>query len=405
MKNLLRIIFPVLLILSCSGPKIDESFLLTVDYKNFEDFLQTSGTVEAVNSVGIACPRNVEGKIIYLIPDGSMVHQGDTVCIIEDLNLQNRYDNAVLNLDRTNAEFRKISADLDLQYSILESQVKNNDAETEIARLDSAQLKFLTPNQLKIKLLELEQVEIEKKKINKKLKALKIIQQSEIRQLQLRIKSMENMILRIEDDIKSLTVTATQDGIVVRSISWLTGKKNVEGDQVWGNMPLVMIPNLEKMKVLISAPESQYKRIEIGDSVAYTFDALPENYAFGKILKKSPVGTPIKIDSKVKFFEIEASVDSSKILPEPGLSANCKVFLKFKSNSLVIPQIAVFKIDSLDFVFIRKDKYFVQKEVKTGISNLNDILITSGLKKGDVISLIKPESELIKQKIVYKIAK
>lgn len=402
MKKLFLICILVLSILSCHKTTIDDTFIFTIENRDFEDFLTTSGTVEAVNSVGLSCPRNVEGKVIYLIKDGQFVHAGDTVCLIEDQNLQNRYENAVSDLERTQAQYRKTEADLALQYSILESQVKANEAETEIARLDSAQLKFLTPNQLKIKLLELERVEIEKKKLSKKLNALKRIQQSELRRLQLRLKSMENNIQKFEELINTLTVVATIDGLAIRADSWSTGNKLREGDVVWGNMPLIMIPNLDKMKVKIWAPEAHYKRIELGDSLSYSFDALPNNRAFGKIISKSPVGTPIKRDSKVKFFEMVASVDSTIQIPEPGLSANCKIYLKHITDTIVIPRVAVFEIDSVNYAFVLSKNKFIQKELKLGPTTLKEIVVEKGLTRGDKISLIKPEKGLIHKTILLK---
>jgi hypothetical protein len=56
------------------------------------------------------------------------------------------------------------------------------------------------------------------------------------------------------------------------------------------------------MKVMISASEGNYKRINVSDFVEYSFDAMPENKAWGKITKKAPVGQPVSENSKVKFF-------------------------------------------------------------------------------------------------------
>jgi multidrug efflux pump subunit AcrA (membrane-fusion protein) len=366
-------------------------------YSDFEDFLTIDGYIEPVQTISVSCPREADGIVTYLIKDGTYANQDDVVCTIEDKEVKKRYDEAIVNLETAKADLNKSKADLDLQYALLEAQVKNNAAETDIADLDSLQLKYLSPNLQKIKKLELQKVAIEKHKLEKKLKSLAIINQSDIKKSEFEIQRLTSLIQSSKEQLDGLVLKAPYKGMIYRS-TYYTGAKVKEGDNVWNNMPVVTIPDLTKMKVKIIASEGNYKRININDAVELTFDAMPKNKAWGKILSKSPVGQPIKENSKIKTFEIEATIDSSLVIPGPGLSANCKVIIKQIKNALVIPVIAIFEKDSLKVVYIKKAGKYEMRQVVCGATSPKNAVISSGIRVNEQISLLEPKSTLVEKK-------
>jgi HlyD family secretion protein len=382
---------------SCQSHENKEAPTYTVKHSDFEDFLLIDGTIEPVQTISVSCPREADGIVTFLIKDGTYANLGDVVCTIEDKEVKKRYDEAIVNLETAKADLNKSKADLDLQYALLEAQVKNNAAETDIADLDSLQLKYLSPNLQKIKKLELEKVAIEKHKLEKKLKSLAVINQSEIKKSEFEIQRLTSSIQSSKEQLDGLVLKAPHNGMIYRA-KYYTGALVKEGDNVWNNMPVVTIPDLTKMKVKIFASEGNYKRININDPVELTFDAMPKNKAWGKILSKSPVGQPIKENSKIKTFEIEATIDSSLVIPGPGLSANCKVIIKQIKNALVIPVIAIFEKDSLKVVYIKKSGKYEMRQVISGATSPKNAVIISGIHLNEHISLLEPKSTLIEKK-------
>jgi len=391
---------------SCQSHEIKETPTYTVKHSDFEDFLTIDGTVEPVQTISIGCPREADGIITFIIKDGSYVNVGDVVCIIEDKEVKKRYNESLINLETANAGLNKNKADLDLQYALLEAQVKNNAAETDIANLDSVQLQYLSPIQKKIKNLELETVAIQKHRLEKKLKSLAIINQSELRKSEFEIQRITNDIKNSKEQMDGLVLKSTQKGLIYKANHY-SGRKVKEGDNVWNNMPVLTIPDLTKMKVKIYASEGNYKRMDVNNVVEFTFDAMPKNKAWGKILTKSPVGQPIKENSKIKSFEIEASMDSSLVIPGPGLSANCKVVIKRIKNALIIPQIAIFEKDSMKVVYIKKsEKSYELRQVITGATSPKNAVIISGIRLNEKISLLEPKSTMVdKRTLIAKPAK
>ena len=157
-------------------------------------------------------------------------------------------------------------------------------------------------------------------------------------------------------------------------------------------MPVLNIPDLSEMKVTFKASEINYKRISVDNKVEMTFDAMPGNKAYGKIRMKAPVGQPIARGSKVKMFEIEASIDSFDVIPEPGLSAQCKIFLQEVNDTIVVPQISIFEEDSLSVVYAKTNKSFERREIEIAEKSQKYAVVKAGLNGDECVSLIKPHN-------------
>jgi len=388
-----------LLTYSCSDA--DKGATYVVSNKDFEDILVIDGLIEPVKSVTLSCPRGVnDGTVAFLVEDGIHVKKGDTVCIIEDLTRESRYEKLLADKEKEEARLAKARVDAAMEYALLDAQVKNNEVNASIAQLDSTQLAYASPIERSIKELELKKVAIERDKYKKKIKALSVIQKSDIRKIELRIDRLQNNIDNAKRRLDEQIITASQDGLVVRAINYNTNLKLQVGEPVWGGMPLVIIPEMKNMKVIITAPESDYKYISVNDKVYYEFDAIPDNVASGKILKKAPMGKAIRKDSKVKFFEIESSIDSIQIMPEPGFTVNCRVMLKQVKDTLVIPQIAIFEEDSVKVSYVKIKDGFEKRQVLTGLSSAKEAIILAGLRRDEVIALSKPKASLVKSTIM-----
>jgi HlyD family secretion protein len=394
------VLYILLLILmsGCVARDHDKIPTFTVQKTDFNDILTIEGTVEAVNSTHMFCPRNTQGTVVYLIQDGIYVNEGDVVCVIEDSNLENEYESALINLDNAIATLNKTRAELALKFDLLEAEVRTNNATTEIANLDSLQLKYASENIRRIRELELQKAALEKQKLTKKLASLRIIQRSEIRKHEMSIQRYTNTINSLKQRLEMLTIKASGSGIATRATHMVTGNKIIEGDPVWDGFPIIVIPNMQKMKVIINASEADYKRINIQHAVTYTFDAMPDNKAWGKIVKKAPVGKPINANSKLKYFEIEASVDSVKQLLTAGLSTSCQVAVTQLHDTISIPLIAIFDQDSMKVVYVRQQNAYEMRQVLTGISSLKSTVVIAGLNYNEEIALLAPDNTLVKEK-------
>lgn len=400
MKTLswINILIIILLLFSACKPDGRASIpTFTVTRTDFEDYIIIEGQVEPLQTTTVSCPSGIQGTIVFLIDDGAKVSEGELICVIEDKNIETTYEQFQLDLENAEANLNKTRANLELQYSMLEADVLNNEAQTQIANLDSLQMQYSSPNVRRISELQLEQSAITRRKLEQKLNALRFIQQSEIRKQEFNIKRRQDNLNNILKQMETLKIYAPKSGLARRVVHRITDIKIIEGDPIWEGMPIVTIPDTDSIKVLIYAHEADYKRIQTNDSVSYDFDAMPGNWGHGRILRKAPMGLPLRRDSRIKIFEIEATVDSIHEIPAPGLSTKCRINLQQVRDTVVIPQIAVFNSDSIKVVYVRNGKHFEMREIIQGISSAKITVVRAGLQPGEVITLSKPPANRIKK--------
>ena len=396
-KHLFLSLMLLILYLSCSSENRNDNFIKhQVKRTKFVNKITTSGIIEANKTYTVACP-GIWGNvtITYLIPEGTSVNEGDTVCIIEASELKNSYQEAVKNLETAKAEYNKSIAELNLQYLLLDSQVKTIELSTEISRLDSSKIAFTSQAHQKLIELKIEKAEIEKEKIQKKLEFLKIINTSELKKMEMKIKQAENNVAREKEKLDKLVLKSNTAGMVIYAISPYSGNKIREGDIVWWNSTIIIIPDMSKMLIKLTVNEPHFKLIEKDQNVNITIDAFPDIKLTGKITKKTPMGKPIKKDSKVNFFEVFASIDSSKFKFQPGLSITCDVILESVPDAIVVPLLAVFEKDSLKVVYITKGEKYIRQTVKLKCNSDNYAVIAEGLKGNEEIILTEPPEDLI----------
>lgn len=375
---------------------MDNSLIYTVIEKDFENSVIVEGVVEPTYFTTVMCPVNVDGTIIFMVEDGTQVNAGDVICIIEDNNNETNYNNLLDLIESISAELSTKKADLQMQQALLEAQVRNNEADTEIANLDSLQFHFASPTQRQISELQLESASIEKSRLEKRLQTLKIINDSEIKSIEINLRRAQSRLETAKEILESLTVRAPKSGLAIVSQSRRSGEKLKIGDEVWNNMPLVIIPEMSEMKVQMRLSETDFKYISENDSVSYSFNAMPDNWANGKITKMLPVGQPYSRDSKLKYFEVEASVDSILEMPEPGFTANCRVIVDYIKDTITVPLVAIFDEDSRKVVYVQKNKTFERREIKTGLSSQKESVVLEGLNRDEKVALTKPNSSMIK---------
>lgn len=396
----MRILFFTLLTLvvsACGNRGDSQSFSTKVERGDFQEWLSLEGSVEAVNATSINCPRVFDAVVLYIAEDGSFIQAGDTVCILESNRLKEQYERSLTNLEIFEAEYNKGVADLDLSMTLLEAQVRNNEAQTQISNLDSLQLEYSSPSQRKITELQLKRSRIEKRKLESKLKYLRIINQTELRKMQIYINQMKSQVSSLEKELQSLVMLAPKAGLVLLGESTSTDGRLQVGEEIYPNALIASIPEMDQMQVRIQAKEAEVKRLELGQRVDFTFDGMPDSRAQGLIRMIAPVGTPMRGNQSIKLYDVVASIDTASTLPKPGLSAMAQVYLQLEPDTVFVPQLAIFIEDSSRFVYVREGNGYIRQEVLLGLQSSKQAIISGGLKGSETISLIKPKNAAVKE--------
>ncbi len=396
----------ILIAAGCNGRQAGLTY--PVVRSAFTERIKTTGTVRPVKTTNILTPPVGIATVSYLAENGQHVRRGDTLSVLEVPELTDRLENMRSNLEQVRSNKQKLEADNALELSMLEAQINTTGITVDLNSLDSVQQKFAPPLQQKLIALELQKANLEKKKLERKYASRKIINETELRGLNSRIRRMESHIERISDMVDKLTVLAPAEGIVMRTESPVMrfssstgsgtiGGKIKEGSTVYQSMPLLEMPDMEMMQIVAEVSERDFKRIEPGQEVFITVDAAGYFQTSGSVKHKSLAGKRIANGSGVKEYEVIISIDSCDATMKPGLSASCEIMVHDIPDTLVVPSIAVFEENDQKFVYVESGRKYQRIPVGTGLNSGSLCIITEGLREGEKIALARPPANMIRQ--------
>ncbi len=411
MKVFLSVCFIfILLLISCKGKKSDSILTFHLTRSDYVENITVPGTVQAVVNYPITPSRQsfVQMTIVRLAADGAFVNKGDTICVLSAPELESEYMETLNRLDSLGAGLKKAEADNKLKIALLEAELATSEAQLKISSLDSLRIMFATEVQQKLLRLEMKKALIEKEKTDKKLKATRMIAENDIKQINFRIIQEKTKVQSMTDQVNALTITASRDGIIARTESpeirffssqgsGTTGGPIKEGSVLLFETPVLQFPDLSTMQVSAEVAEADFKKLEKGQHVVVTVDAVEKLVTTGTVNRKNLIGRNAQrwSESKVKFYEVIIDIDSCHSRMKPGLSASCEITLALAKDTLFVPTLAIFERDSSKIVYVKKRDRFLPVRVQTGYSGNSYTIIKEGLKGDEVLALAEPPGSMI----------
>jgi multidrug efflux pump subunit AcrA (membrane-fusion protein) len=135
--------------------------------------------------------------------------------------------------------------------------------------------------------------------------------------------------------------------------------------------------------VVASVAEADIGSIKVGDPVALTFNAYP-----GKIYTGTVTGLPLMAttSSNVTTYPVNVTVNGPAQELLPGMTASLTIVTARAQNVTVVPTTAVQTTSFGSYVVaLNSHNQIVRLPVQTGISDLNNTQILSGLTPGQRI--------------------
>lgn len=187
---------------------------------------------------------------------------------------------------------------------------------------------------------------------------------------------LEKSIDVLKTQISKANVYAPSAGVVERLFM-------EEGELASPGMPIVEIVNTNKLKVVADLPENYLKSVKRGDAVDIFFPALGDSVQ-GRV---NLIGRTI--DPSNRTFKVEVGVRNNGYL-KPNLLASMKINDFTEKDVVTIrPDLLQQEVGGKKFVFlVREDngEYFAKKQyIETGASGEKAIVVTTGLKPGDIL--------------------
>jgi len=166
----------------------------------------------------------------------------------------------------------------------------------------------------------------------------------------------------------------------------VTAKRVATGDHVSEGSVLFEVANLSSVWVLFDAYESDLPFLKVGNTIAFTIQAMPGINYSANILFIDPVIDPVNRVAKVR---VEVNNTGGKLKPEMFANGIVRANLNEYRDKLVIPRSAVLWTGKRSIVYVKQPKAtevnFKMREIELGPMLGNSYVVESGLNEGEEI--------------------
>jgi multidrug efflux pump subunit AcrA (membrane-fusion protein) len=332
-----------------------------------------------------------ELNILDLVQDGKSVKKGDFVVQLDANKIMASMRQEMQNLEKEVADLNNAKIDSTVTLSNLREEIKNARLDLEYNKIDLEQSKFESEAYQRKTQMAYQKAEnnIEKKERDYLLERNKL--KVRVGRTAEWVERRQKKIAKFQEAMGSTRITAPEDGIVIFGKSW-EGKKFSKDDGVptYEFAPAIAsLPDMSKVLSEIYVKEIDIAKINTGDSVRVTFDALENVMIMGSIKTIARIGESHK-DFDMKAFKVVIHLDNTNEYLKPAMNSNNDIILAQSDNVISVPLISVFKENGAKYVYLKENDSIRKQEIKTDIENETSVLVEEGLKEGDLVVLEPP---------------
>ncbi len=211
---------------------------------------------------------------------------------------------------------------------------------------------------------------------------------------ELKLQNARQKLQDLETQLRHSDILAPVSGTVL--LPDLAGEKDQKGKVAERGVTftqgdiLLSIGNTEGLSMTASVDELEVLKIKKDQAVKITVDAFGDVLA-GRVTHISSQAVKSTEGRKTASFEVSVAIDTLPAALKDklrlGMSANMEIMLVNKPDALMLPIAAVSLSGRDRFVNVQDPQTRAQKKVKveTGVTTLDAVEITTGLKAGDEV--------------------
>lgn len=376
--------------------KTSVDILTTVKRGPFKVEIETTGELEAKNSVKIQGPSALRDFRIFnvtiqnIVDEGTIVKKGDWVASLDRSEFQGRYDEKQLALEREQSEFVQTELDTTLQLRQARDELINLKYAVEEKQIILEQSQYEPPATIKQAEINLARAEREYRQALENYKIKKRQNAERMREQSTELRKAQNEFAAIERLSSSFTILAPEDGMVIYTKGW-DNKPIKAGSQINTWDPTVAtLPDLTQMISKTYVNEVDVRKVKSGQPVEIGLDAYPDKKLTGVVTRVANVGEQ-RPNSDAKVFQVDIVINGTDPSLRPAMTTSNKIVTSMIQDALFVPLECLHnQFDSITFVFTRQGLNTFKQEVMVGQTNANDAVILAGITEGDRVFLSVP---------------
>ena len=379
-------------------PKLDDPHDILVSPRKgpFQVSITTIGILQAKNASNIYGPESAddlgihEFKIVQLVPEGTVVQEGDFVAELDRAELLLKIEETRTELDQAISDFEEVELDTAMTLFKARDQIQRLEGQMEIKKTLLAESVYEPRSTQRKAELELKETQndyyIEQKSYELELKKA----ESQIQRAYRKMKEHQDDYNALVALNKSFTVLAPSSGMVIYEKDYWSDQPVMEGSTIGAWDPVIAkLPDFSVMESASFVNEVDIAKVKIGQSVEIGLDAQPGKILPGKVTKIANIGEQTSMmEGSVFRVIIEITVSDSTL--RPSLTTSNTILIEHQDYALSLPLECVHVTDSVQFVYVKEGDAVRKKEVITGLMNDNEVIIKGGIGDGEQVYLSIP---------------
>jgi RND family efflux transporter MFP subunit len=214
----------------------------------------------------------------------------------------------------------------------------------------------------------------------------KIVSAAAVDQLKSRLASAEAGLRRLKATARQAS-TMRGNAVIRAPIEGVVGRCNLnQGDLAMPTLPICTVVQMDRVELIVQAPERDLARIERGMTARVQVARFPGRDFEGKVTRILPT-----IDRRTRTAQVKVQLDNPKHQLMPGMLARVSLEVERHDQTLVVPYSGLIiemgaggKVTHRAFVLIAGSKV-QHRTVTLGIVDGKRVEITSGLAAGDTM--------------------
>jgi len=385
---------PAWLIAGGPAPE-DLSVMARVQRGVFTVTVTPSGELKAREFVQITAPQNAQQagayqmKISSIVPEGSVVKQGEVVAELDRSTLASKVQEVTLALQKAEAQYEQAMLDSTLALSGARENIRTMELALEEKKLAKEQAVYEAPTVKR-------QAEIDYERAQRALAQARTDYETRTEQSKAKMREVgadvarqRNLLGMVQAVMAGFTIRAPAPGMVIYVTEW-NGRKRTTGSQVSAWDPTVAtLPDLTQMESVTYVNEIDVRKVAVGQPVVITLDADPSKRLTGHVTSVANVGEQ-RPNADAKVYEVKVTVEGSDTTLRPGMTTGNAIETLRTEEALFVPIEAVTNDSGVTIVYKESGGGLVKQEVVTGAMNEDDVIILRGLSENDRVLLSQP---------------
>ncbi|HEY7513906.1 MAG TPA: efflux RND transporter periplasmic adaptor subunit [Vicinamibacteria bacterium] len=351
------------------GPKPVKARVLTVEQKEVRRDVLSVGSLFPYEEVAVS--SEVEGKVERVLVDvGDRVGKGQGLVKVLPVELE-------LGADQQRAAYEQTRARLGLPEGGEDLRDPSDAAEVKRAQaaLGDAQQKYERSKSLYDEGLISKWTYDEAEANYKSAKAAYDMARQSVENLRAELQQKRAGLRLAEKKLSDSLIRAPFAGQV-------KARMVTQGQYLRVQTPVMVIVNIDPLRVRLKVPEKVAGWIEVDQPVAVTVEAYPGRTFTGTVSRMSP-----SVDTETRTLELEALLKNDEGLLKPGFFARATIASDQVESVLTVPHEAVRYVFGVYKVFTVDGRTLKEQEVKLGERSGDKVEVVEGLKDRQKIAV------------------